>query len=233
MKPEMRDMAGLYAVGALSPAEAAEFEAYMRTSPEAQAEVAEFLATAARLGDAVAEAPPAAMKDRVLAEVAQTRQEPPVVTALASRRPLWRRAVPLAVAAAVILVLGIVGIRLNDRVNDLETEQAVLAAADAVTVELDGDDGSLRVVWSASERRAAVVGDGVAMVSSDQTYELWRIADGEFDPVGLFRPDGDGDVLSIFDADDLIDDNTILAVTVEAAGGVDQPTGDPVFASRV
>ena len=98
-------MAGLYAVGALSPEEATAFEAYLETSPEARAEVAEFLATTAKLGEAEAEPPPAALKDRVLADVTTTRQEAPVVTALVERRSRWHRLGPAIAAAAAVLLL--------------------------------------------------------------------------------------------------------------------------------
>ena len=165
MKPEMRDMAGLYAVGALSAEEAEAFEAYLETSPEARAEVAEFLATTAQLGEAEAEVPPAALKDRVRADVANTRQEAPVVTALAEHRSR-----------------GAIGIGLGNRVDELEAEQAVLTDADAVTVELDGTDGALRVVWSEREGKLAVIGEAPA-VADDQTYELWRLSGDRIEAV--------------------------------------------------
>ena len=45
----VRDLAAAYALGALSPEESREFEAYLASSPEAQREVAEYRDVAALL----------------------------------------------------------------------------------------------------------------------------------------------------------------------------------------
>ena len=105
----------------------------------------------------------------------------------------------------------------------------MLTAADAVTVELEGTDGSLRVVWSEQEGTLAVIGE-VPTVADDRTYELWRLSGERIEAVGLFRPDGDGVVFSLIESDDLFTEGrAALAVTVEEAGGAPQPTGDILY----
>ena len=83
--------AGAYALDALPADERAAFEAHLDRCADCRAEVRELQATAARLGSTQAVAPPPQLRERVLAEVARTRQDAPVVD-LATRRRTRRRA---------------------------------------------------------------------------------------------------------------------------------------------
>ena len=72
-------LAGAYALGALSDAERAEFEAYLETSEEARAELASLTDTAVLLGLASTPvAPPASVKDSLMARIAVTPQLAPL-----------------------------------------------------------------------------------------------------------------------------------------------------------
>jgi len=55
---DMKDLAAAYALGALDPAEARSFEAFLATSPEAQREVAEFREVATLLATTTSGAGP-------------------------------------------------------------------------------------------------------------------------------------------------------------------------------
>lgn len=70
---------GAAALHALPPQEAQDFNELAESDDAAAAELLGFRETAARLGSVVAEAPPAALRDRVLAQIAITRQLPPLV----------------------------------------------------------------------------------------------------------------------------------------------------------
>jgi len=74
---EMHTFAGAFAVDALSEHERAQFQRHLAECESCSQEVRELRATAARLGAAVAEAPPAHLKSRVMAEIHVTRQLPP------------------------------------------------------------------------------------------------------------------------------------------------------------
>jgi anti-sigma factor RsiW len=65
---------GSYAVDALSPVERAEFEAHLDDCPSCRWEAAEFGETLASLSSLTATAPPAALRDSVLAAVTGVRQ---------------------------------------------------------------------------------------------------------------------------------------------------------------
>lgn len=70
--------AGGAALNALDELEAEQFRRHLQDCPTCQVELSGFAETAARLGSASAEAPPASMRSAVLAAVAVTRQLPPL-----------------------------------------------------------------------------------------------------------------------------------------------------------
>jgi anti-sigma-K factor RskA len=78
-KQNPAELAGAYALDALTPAESAEFEAFLETSEEARVEAAELSDTAVALGLATAPVQPApALKATLMAQLASTPQLPPL-----------------------------------------------------------------------------------------------------------------------------------------------------------
>jgi anti-sigma-K factor RskA len=78
-KQNPAELAGSYALDALTPAEAAEFEAFLETSEEARVEAAELSDTAVALGLATAPVQPSpALKANLMAQLASTPQLPPL-----------------------------------------------------------------------------------------------------------------------------------------------------------
>ncbi|MEU8804871.1 hypothetical protein AB0C35_45630, partial [Spirillospora sp. NPDC048819] len=108
MTDDLHALAGPYALDAIDDAgERRLFEAHLAVCETCAAELREFRATTARLGMAVAEAPPPRLRDRVLADIGHVRQLPPVPAASPRRtsaRPVrprrWRRAAAAGLAAA-------------------------------------------------------------------------------------------------------------------------------------
>ena len=86
---ELHTLAGPYALNALPPRDRDRFERHLAACPACADEVRGLHETAARLAGATAAAPPARMKERVLAEVARTRQLPPAGDAVPGGVP-WR-----------------------------------------------------------------------------------------------------------------------------------------------
>lgn len=220
---ELAGLSGLYALDALDDDVREQFEEFLRTNPEAQAEVDEFRATAAALATAVAEEPPAGLRDRVLAQVAITRQDAPVID-LTVRRARLIRTAWVGIAAALFLVIGVGAGLLIDRPDDAGTELAdVLARSDVRIVPLEGTgpEGA-KVVWSSAANRAVVVANDMSRLPGDQTMELWRIEGEQATKVGLFTPDENRSVRAAFEAD--LEGADALGVTIEPAGGSDTPT---------
>jgi anti-sigma-K factor RskA len=76
---ELHELAAAYALDALDDMERARFERHLQACPECAAELRGFAATATMMANATAAEPPTALKARVLAGVAVTRQLPPEV----------------------------------------------------------------------------------------------------------------------------------------------------------
>jgi anti-sigma-K factor RskA len=245
---EQHLLTGAYALDALDASEREAFEEHLGGCETCRAEVRELLATAALLGLAAAEPPPSGLKERVLAEVDRTRQDPPVVTA-AESGALPDNVVALTprragrifqLAAAVITViavgLGVWGIqahqrsgRLNDKIAAINN---VLAAPDAQVVHgalQGGVSGQATIVVSRHLGRTAFVGEGLSRLPSNRTYELWYInADGSARPAGLLDVGSRGKATQLLSGP--VEQASTVGVTVEPSGGSKQPTSNPVLA---
>ncbi|WP_370325147.1 anti-sigma factor domain-containing protein [Euzebya sp.] len=236
---DIHTLAGAYVLDALDPDEREAFEAYLATSPEAQAEVESLREATALLGGPVAEAPPAAMRDAVLGRIDAVRQERPVVSSApqeaatvtpiaAARRPGGSRMTRLAwgaaaVMAAVAIGLGAVVLQLGQRVGDVErrAEQiaGVVVAADAQRVTADLPDGGvLTGLVSPATGSAVVIGHGMRELDEDQMYALWRIVDGEPLPAGEL----------VADQPTTVEAGAVeeIGLTVEPRGPLSTPTGE-------
>ena len=101
-----------------------------------------------------------------------------------------------------------------------------------VSTTLDGTGtGTFKVAWSPSDNKAVVLGDGLADPGPGKAYELWLI-DGDGRPrraTSSTRP-----TVSRCAGSLPVDGSpTQWAITVEPEGGVDQATGDIIFAGAV
>lgn len=234
MSDDLHTLVGAYALDALSPSEEVRFEDHLATCAACRQELGELLATAARLGEAVAMTPAPEMRTRLMEAVRRTPQERPL---LASIRPGgWRQQAPrLLAAAAVLAVVASLGAFFveRERLQDVQSAQSalssVLTAADAqdTTEEFD-NGGRLRVVSSAALDQAVVLMADMPSPGDDRSYELWSVGDdgpvseGVVSAADLASPD-----LRLIDA---LDAASTLAVTVEPAGGSPsgKPTTDPI-----
>ena len=223
--------AAAYALNALDFNERRAFEAHYPTCDICRAEVVEFRETAAMLAASVPADPPSDLKARVMADIAQTRQVPPLVpdnmVELAERRRLKlnRPVLLAAVAAAVVMVITAVS-ALGFSRDGVDPRVELLAAPDAVVTELEGDTGTLRVLWSPSRDRAVVIGSDLPDPGAGRTYELWFLRDDGVVAAGLFTPT-DGMVSALLDFEDI--DGLGWGVTNEPNGGSPQPTGDVLY----
>lgn len=241
MDPDVHSLTGAYAVDALDPEERRAFEAHLADCESCREEVAGFHETTAMLGSAVAEPPPARLRDSVLAEVARTRQEAPAAEPVVrpgtvSNEPRRHRSLmdrlllPVAAAMAVALVamafvVGDLNRRLDERTATVAVAD-VVAAADLQTWETEvPGGGTARVLYSASRGEGWFVADGMAPAEPGKAYELWTIDDTGPSPAGLFDA-REGRVLHSFTGE--MDEVTAMAVTVEPESGSPAPTSDPL-----
>ena len=225
---DVHSLAAASALDALDADERRRFEAHYPDCDACRTEVGEFRETTARIASAGVGPVPPDLKARVMGEIATTRQLAPR-PAVVSRPARWLRPVLVAAAivAAVIVGAGVVVAISSGDGTDTELAQ-VLAAPDAVTVELDGAAGAtLRVVHSAEEGRAVLVGSRLDELDDDRTYQLWAISGDTPRSAGVFAPSSAGEVDEAVDAPSSAPD--AWAVTIEPDGGSPSPTGDIVF----
>ncbi|WP_061293654.1 anti-sigma factor [Herbidospora cretacea] len=238
MNEEIHTLSGAYALNALPLRELGEFEGHLSRCETCAIEVRGLRETAARLGVAVAEAPPRALKARVMAQIAEVRQEPPVVAGepaepevvVPLRRGRGRWALALAAVAAVAAVsAGVVAVNeIRARDASIQETQSLLAAPDAVVrkVKMVGG-GTATVVASAAYGKVMFTSDLPALDPS-KTYQMWVIGGERVRSAGTM--DGGGVRTATVGLPEGTDH---VGVTVEPAGGSQQPTTDPIMLAKV
>ena len=140
------------------------------------------------------------------------------------RRTAWFAA---AAAAAVIAVGGLVWSPWSDDSGGQSPLDQVTAAADAQRVSSTKDGVTTEVVYSKQLGKAAISVTGLAPAPDGKTYQLWYIGSGgAITSAGLFGVDADGNGQAVLAGQAAPTDK--VAVSVEPAGGSEQPTTDPL-----
>jgi len=251
---EIHGAVGSYVVNALDPDELEEFEAHLAVCPTCTREVREFCETAAELSLlASAPPPPAALRGSILSVISEIRPlppEPPAEAAPAESAPPGTVAVPAeagrpvdelalrrqrrrtrilgvlvaAVVAAAIALGGVVYTLVQGQqaqVAQQAAETELLTAPDVQTYSATmKDGGQISFVVSRSLDRAMFIGKDLPSVGADRRYQLWTLEGQQAIPDNLLA--GGGDRKEFFS--ETLDGVTGLAVSVEAAGGAQQPT---------
>jgi anti-sigma-K factor RskA len=162
---DLHDSTGAYALGLLQGQERTAFEAHLAACAQCQAEVRAFAGVTRALDQAVEQhEPPAALRERVLARVPQSREQRP--SALPADRGEPRPGSPalarwLAIAASIAAIaIALHAMTLRQRVRELERD---LADERASTSALQRDLDAARARTLVTERMAFV------LASSDVT----------------------------------------------------------------
>ncbi|MGW6061500.1 anti-sigma factor [Streptomyces sp. NPDC055189] len=239
---DLHTMTGAYVLHALSDEERSEFERHLEVCEACGQEVRELAATAGRLARAVSVAPPADMKSDVLRRIATVRQQPPHTppagkTAGGTGRGRQLSRFALAACLAAAAAFGGVAVWQHQRADEAgqRAEQAqaqseklarVLAAPDAKASTgrlTDGATGT--VVVAKSLNQAAFVAAEMPGPPSGKVYQLWFNDDGTMRSAGLMDPARSTEAVLL---DGPVDQASGIGITVEPAGGSDEPTSDPV-----
>ncbi|MFJ5264780.1 anti-sigma factor domain-containing protein [Streptomyces sp. NPDC088387] len=239
---ELHTLTGAYALHALSDEEREAFRRHLAACEPCTQETAELSATAARLGLAVSVTPRPALREQVLHRITTVRQDAPgdpgptrSGRAFLRGRPLSRWALAACLAAAT--ALGGTAVWQHQRAEDAleqarQAEQgsdriaAVLAAPDARTSAAKLSGGATgTVVVSDSQDRAVFVVSGIASPPSGKVYQLWFDDDGAMRSAGLLDA-GRSDQTVLMQGP--VDGASGMGITVEPAGGSEQPTSSPL-----
>ncbi|WP_052664457.1 anti-sigma factor [Nitriliruptor alkaliphilus] len=243
MSPDIHTLTGAYAVNALPDDERRAFEAHLAACDACTQEVAELQATAARLGAASAVTPPAGLRDAVMAEIADVRQEAPSrvpsgpeLPRISPSRRWMSSVIAPAAAVVVIAILGLSAIvaNLSSRIDQIETTTSqvtnVIAAADAQTIEIETRGSEVaRLIMSPSRSEAVLLVNGMAAAPEDHNFVIWLIdGEGTAEPAGTFDVDDRGRATRVVAGD--LAATAALGVTIEPDGQpVTVPTSDPLM----
>lgn len=254
---DLHSEAHAYVVGALTTHEAREFERHLIECDTCSADVIDIRAVTSALSTTVATDPPARLRGAVLAQIAQTAQEPVVTSAVdhgpstsgtTSRdnvlefRPSRRRrvATSLLAAAAVVAAVGFGGWAYQAD-QDSKNSERIAIEARSETTELAGllssDD-----VRTVSGRFPQTEHTGTVVMSKKlgkAVFVASGLPDLPSDKVyEAWTIDGDPHPAGTFTPDD---DQSIVrlsdaaftadsfAITVEPEGGSTKPTSDAIF----
>jgi anti-sigma-K factor RskA len=220
------DAAGAYVLGAMAPDEREQFEGHLATCPACREEVDELRPAAEALPMAAPPMlPPAALKDRIMAEVEReasllaqagpAADRPPEAAAPRRRRfgslGLWR----LAPVAAAFLIVGVLlGGALGGGSKDVSFDRA------GATLKIDGDSATL-------------VAEDLPAPPAGKVYEVWiQPKGGKVQATSaLFTPRSDGSAAAAIPGG--VSDGDKVMITDEPPGGSDAPTGTLLMAADV
>jgi anti-sigma-K factor RskA len=215
---DLHDLTAGYALDALDEDERARYEEHLASCESCRDELQGFWEVSGALGRAAGgPTPPASLRDRILE---QARSERPNVVPLRRRIAAPVLASAAAVAAVVAVGLGIWSLGLS---NDLDDANDVLAVLSDPNARIQTTpDGEANLVVTPTGRAALVV-RMLAPAPSGKDYEIWVFENGVPKPAGLFEEPG----VAMLSRD--VQPGQTVAVTLEPDGGVDAPTGDPLF----
>jgi anti-sigma factor RsiW len=242
---EAVELLGAYALDAVDVDERDALEHHLQECPRCRAEVADHRTVASFLGAAGGPAPEG-LWDRIAGSLEEAPPElrlaPVVPLQQAQRRsvPVWVGAAAGAVAAAVIAVLGVQVVHLNNQVDNLAAPQrpdaALLLAATHALADPTATRASLRSSDGGVTAQAVVLPDGSGFLVADdlptlppdRTYQLWAVAGGQKISAGVL-----GSRPSVVAFRYAASDVSAFAVTAERAGGVSTSANSPVVLGTV
>jgi anti-sigma-K factor RskA len=225
MKRDIADALAAYALGAVRANEARTIRSALRADPGLRHIGDGYRDTVSRLLARFEPAEPdSSVWDRI---EAATAGRDPASPASRSRR---RRGGPLLFAAAVAaaFLIGVAAATVVGRTTepiDMAAAAAELAADPSSATVLLADPGSgeaLATLVIGADGTALITGDGLPLLDAAHTYQLWAVVDGATVSAGLLGHDPTAAVLR------LEAHPTVLAVTIERAGGVVASDQQPV-----
>jgi anti-sigma-K factor RskA len=235
------DLKDAYALGALPDDERATVEAYLALHPERQAEIDDMVGIAGLLALAPPEQEPSADLRRKVMQVVES--EAAVPRAAESPTSSWLGWLGglrnVALGAAAVLVVGLLSwnVLLQADVQDLrgQVEEARSAneAQETREIALGGawaEQGARAEVTALKDDRAILVVEDMPSMPEDRTGQVWVIHDDKPQPSGLLDPSGNMAATAITTP---LRGADAIAVTIEPAGGSDEPTSDPVLVQEL
>ncbi|MGC3991004.1 MAG: anti-sigma factor [Chthoniobacteraceae bacterium] len=252
------ELASLYVLNLLEPAELAAFEQELAENPELAELVRELGDSAAALADPLPEImPPAHLRAAVLVEIDSTPEPKKVIPLVRSSVVAW------ALAAGFALLAGIETIErldmyqsyiqykskwaayeellhenqlLHNQIAELESEnqfsQLKIATLGALVDTYS--KGSVVVVWDEQKQTGVIKVTNMPAPAADRDYQLWVVDPAYPQPVsaGIFRLETTGIVRTEFHPVKPIHKATTFAISIEQKGGVPEHKGPIIMAGQ-
>jgi anti-sigma-K factor RskA len=234
-----RENLSAYALGALETEEIRALEAHLLTCDSCRAELAEYRAVSDGLLAALPPRPPsAALRKRLQAQLpsAQKKTQPRVRFAWSFGKFALGGALALLLLMNLFSFLQMRQIQkqqetLAQQVRTSQFALSMLAYPSTQAIPIAADNLTGSVLLDRERNTAALVMWHLPELTQDQTYQAWLIQpDGQRVSAGTFRPQKDDSYTTkpVYPKQDL--SNFVgIGVTVEPAGGSDQPTGQRIF----
>lgn len=139
----------------------------------------------------------------------------------------------VAVVVAALIIAGLaawIAVLLN-RSGGGDIEELATRTHLAATLQARSVSGGGTVLYFPDEKKAIVVGDGIAPLDPEQaTYQIWQVDGGQARSAGFMHVDEDGHVVAVVPFDG--HPGEILSISVEPPGGSPSPTKEPIFAAQ-
>ena len=226
-----------YALGALDTKDSAALEAHLQTCAACRAELVSYRATSDQLLVSLPPQEPSAALRKQLQRRLPSAQK--------SARPrlngsLSRLAV--AIAIVLLLILNVVSLsqvralqdqqaQLMDQIQNGQMALVMLSYPHTQSVPIQAENVTGSLLLDREYNNAVLILRGLPAIPEDQTYQVWLIApDGERTSAGLVRPQTNIPFISQpVSATQELANFVGMGMTIEPAGGSDQPTGAQVF----
>ncbi len=226
-----------YALGALDADDVAALEAHLEECASCRTELAEYNAIGESLLTTVPPKQPSAMlRKQLQSQLPSARKKP-------SPKFTWSF-YRLAAGVAVIALLALNLISLNqtrqiqnqqaelmNQVNDAQFVLAMLSYPGVERLSVEGEDVTGSFLLDGDRNIAALIVWNMPQLSKKQTYQAWLIdPQGGRVSAGIFIPQTDeAYTTQIITTGSGFSNYVGIGVTVEPAGGSDQPTGQRVL----
>lgn len=225
----------------LSAAERERLEQALASDPTLRARASELAQSFNQVGMASYEAPPAALRARVLGDAAKVGAAAPVRTSAPATPRRW----PMRLAAGIAVLSSGLAVLLWNQNQQLQRDGARQQAAARLLLEpnvvmrfeLTGRDAAQSAIGTVlldlDARRASIVAQGLPALPAGQSYYLWAQLQGQRVPCGHFRVRPDGSLLAQFPipVDSYTSPILNLLMTVEQDADPDAAQGTVVMVS--
>ena len=226
-----------YAIGALDADDTAALETHLKTCASCRTELTEYRQLSESLLTAVPpKQPPAALRIRLESKLPSTQKK---------TRPSWNWSFSqMAIGASLILLLMMnvysIGqlrslqstqIQLNRQIKTGQTVMSMLSYPSTERVAINSDSVVGSILVDRDRNIVALIVWNMPELPQNETYQIWLIdAQNQRISAGLFQADsGQSYTTQIVFPKQNLSGFTGVGVTVEPAGGSDQPTGERIL----